>query len=218
MFTGIVQAIGAVEAIEPSGGDWRLTIDTSELDLGDCRTGDSIAISGVCLTAVELGERSLQADISVETWQHTAFRTLESGSRVNLEKALLPTSRLGGHLVSGHVDGVGTLRQRRTEGRSERWTVELPTGLERYVADKGAICLDGVSLTVNRVVGHQIELNLVAHTLERTNFPDRCPGDGLNVEVDLIARYLERLLHTTAIPGEGFQGMDPEALARAGFI
>jgi riboflavin synthase len=174
--------------------------------------GDSIAVSGPCLTVVALDAGAFAADVSTETWQRTAFADLGVGDRVNLEKALLPTTRLGGHLVSGHVDGLAELRERGTDGRSERFTLEVPAELARFVAEKGSICLDGVSLTVNGVAGNRFHVNLVPHTVAHTTLGDRRPGDRLNVEVDVIARYLERLLHGGEAPG-----LDPEALVRAGF-
>ncbi|NIP82712.1 MAG: riboflavin synthase, partial [Gemmatimonadetes bacterium] len=178
--------------------------------------GDSIAVSGPCLTVVDLEGGGFTADVSVETWDRTAFREIAAGDRVNLEKALLPTTRLGGHLVSGHVDGVAVLRERRPEGRSERFVLEAPAGLARYVAEKGSVCLDGVSLTVNGVAGSRFDVNLVPHTLEATALGERRPGDPLNLEVDLIARYLERLVQggkTSAAGG----GLDGGSLDRAGF-
>jgi len=214
MFTGIIQAVGTIRSITPAGGDWRVTVDAGELDLSDVAVGDSIAVSGPCLTAVTVEADAFAADVSTETWERTAFADLAVGSRVNLEKALLPTTRLGGHLVSGHVDGVAVVRERRPEARSERFVVELPEGLGRYVAAKGSVALDGVSLTVNGIDGNRFDVNLVPHTLAHTTLGDRRPGDRLNVEVDVIARYLERLL-----PGAGADGhgLDAEALARAGF-
>lgn len=214
MFTGIIQAVGTVRSITPAGGDWRVTVAAGDLDLGDVTVGDSIAVSGPCLTAVSVEADAFAADVSTETWEHTAFGDLGVGSRVNLEKALLPTTRLGGHLVSGHVDGVAAVRERRAEGRSERFELELPAGLARYVAAKGSIAVDGVSLTVNGVSGSGFDVNLVPHTLAHTTLGDLRPGDRVNVEVDVIARYLERLLPGAAA---GEAGLDAAALARAGF-
>jgi riboflavin synthase len=212
VFTGIIQAVGTVRSITPAGGDWRVWLHAGELDLSDVALGDSIAVSGPCLTVVALDDGAFAADVSTETWERTAFGSLAVGDRVNLEKALLPTTRLGGHLVSGHVDGLAELRERRPDGRSERFTLELPDELGRYVAEKGSICLDGVSLTVNGISGNRFHLNLVPHTIAHTTLGDRRPGDRLNVEVDIIARYLERLLPT----GEA-AGVDAASLARAGF-
>jgi len=213
MFTGIIQAIGTIRSIAPAGGDWRVTVEAGGLDMSDVAVGDSVAVSGPCLTAVSVTADALEADVSTETWERTAFADLAVGSRVNLEKALLPTTRLGGHLVSGHVDGVGTVRERRPEARSERFVIELPEGLARYVAAKGSIAVDGVSLTVNEVAANRFDVNLVPHTLGHTTLGDRRPEDRLNIEVDLIARYLERLM-----AGSGEEGnLGAETLARAGF-
>ena len=216
MFTGIIQAVGTIRSITPAAGDWRVTVEAGDLDLGDVAVGDSIAVSGPCLTAVAVEAGAFAADVSTETWERTAFADLAVGSRVNLEKALLPTTRLGGHLVSGHIDGVATLRERRPEARSERFVLELPEGLGRYVAAKGSIALDGVSLTVNGVAGNRFDVNLVPHTLAHTTLEERRAGDRLNVEVDVIARYLERLLPGAGDGADG-HGLDAEALARAGF-
>jgi riboflavin synthase len=194
MFTGIIQAIGEIAALEPKSGDLRLRVRTGKLDLGDVRLGDSIAVSGVCLTAVELPGDGFWADVSGETLAHTVIGELKPGARVNLEKALLPTTRLGGHLVSGHVDGVGEVIERKRDARSERFRIRAPGELARYIAHKGSICVDGVSLTVNAVDGSVFDLNIVPHTLAETTLDDYRSGRKVNLEVDLIARYLERLL------------------------
>jgi len=217
MFTGIVQAVGTVRALEEWGGDRRLTLDAGGLDAGDLAPGDSLAVSGPCLTVSERRGEDLAFDVSAETWRRTALGDLEPGSRVNLEQALLPTTRMGGHFVTGHVDGVAVLRQREPEARSERFVLEVPAGLQRYVAEKGAITVDGVSLTVNEVSGLRFGVNLVPHTLAQTNLGDRHIGDRLNLEVDLLARYLERLLAVREGGEEASGGLDVEALARAGF-
>ncbi len=194
MFTGIIQAVGHIRATEQRGGDVRLNVETGSLDLSDVALGDSIAVSGVCLTTVEIGRDYFAADVSNETLVRTTLGALGAGARVNLEKALTPTTRLGGHLVSGHVDGVGEIVERRTDGRSERFLVRAPAELSRYIAAKGSICVDGISLTVNHVDGNEFGLNIVPHTLSATNLGDARPGRRVNLEVDIIARYLERLL------------------------
>jgi riboflavin synthase len=194
MFTGIIQAVGKIAALETKGGDARLRIATGALDLGGVHIGDSIAVSGVCLTAVELPGDGFWADVSGETLARTTLGALRPGDAVNLEKALTPATPLGGHLVSGHVDGVGEVRERRAEARSVRFRIEAPAALARYVAAKGSICVDGVSLTVNAVDGASFELNIVPHTLAATTLGEFRPGRRVNLEVDLIARYLERLL------------------------
>ena len=194
MFTGIITAVGTIAALQPRGGDMRLRIATGKLDLSDVQLGDSIAVSGVCLTAIELPGDGFWADASRETLELTILGEIAPGMQVNLEKALTPTTRLGGHLVSGHVDGIGTVSEWRPDGRSWRLRVQAPDALARYIAAKGSICVDGVSLTVNRVDGAAFELNIVPHTLAETTLANFQVGRRINLEVDLIARYLERLL------------------------
>ncbi|NMQ20335.1 riboflavin synthase [Candidatus Competibacter phosphatis] len=194
MFTGIITAVGTIAALQPRGGDMRLRIATGKLDLSDVQLGDSIAVSGVCLTAIELPGDGFWADASRETLELTILGEIAPGMKVNLEKALTPTTRLGGHLVSGHVDGIGTVSEWRPDGRSWRLRVQTPDALARYIAAKGSICVDGVSLTVNRVDGAAFELNIVPHTLAETTLANFQVGRRVNLEVDLIARYLERLL------------------------
>lgn len=194
MFTGIIEAIGTVRALSPKGGDVRVYVQTGKLDLADVKLGDSIAVNGVCLTAVELPGDGFWADVSRETLARTAFIDLKAGSRVNLEKALTPTSRLGGHLVSGHVDGVGEVISREDNARAVQFRIRAPRELARYIALKGSITVDGTSLTVNGVNGAEFELTIVPHTLAETVMADYRPGRQVNLEVDLLARYLERLL------------------------
>lgn len=194
MFTGIITTVGTIAAMQPRGGDMRLRIATGKLDLSDVQLGDSIAVSGVCLTAIELPGDGFWADASRETLELTILGEIAPGMQVNLEKALTPTTRLGGHLVSGHVDGIGTVSEWRPDGRSWRLRVQAPDALARYIAAKGSICVDGVSLTVNRVDGAAFELNIVPHTLAETTLANFQVGRRVNLEVDLIARYLERLL------------------------
>ncbi len=219
MFTGIIQAQGSIADMQPRSGDMRLQINTGKLDLGDVSLGDSIAVNGVCLTAVELTEKSFSADVSNETLLLTSLGGLKSGSPVNLEKALTLATRLGGHLVSGHVDGVGTVISRSDDGRSVRFVIEAPALLARYIAHKGSICVDGTSLTVNAVDGARFELNIVPHTLEETIMGNYQAGAEVNLEVDLIARYLERLLlgDKAALPGEKVE-IDEALLKKTGFI
>jgi len=194
MFTGIIEAVGTVKSCKRSGDDMQLVIDTRNLDTHDVVLGDSIAVNGVCLTVVALDGGQFNADVSAETLAHTTLGNLATGQRVNLEKAFTPSSRLGGHLVSGHVDGVGVVRNRKSDGRSERFRIEAPRELARYIARKGSICVDGISLTVNRVDANMFELNIVPHTLANTTMNDFVEGTKVNLEVDIIARYLERLL------------------------
>jgi riboflavin synthase len=205
MFTGIIQAVGTIAEMEARGGDLRLRVRTGKLDLGDVSPGDSIATSGVCLTAVDLPGDGFWADVSGETLEKTVLGDLAPGARVNLEKALTPTSRLGGHIVSGHVDGVGEVRRRWEDARSVRLEIGAPEDLARYIAAKGSISVDGVSLTVNAVDGARFELNIVPHTLAETTLDEYRPGRRVNLEVDIIARHLERLLlgERAAEPGAG---------------
>jgi len=193
MFTGIIQTVGTVVSIESRGGDACLTISARDLGFDDVAVGDSICVSGVCLTAIALDGAQFAADVSVETLSRTTLGTLKIGNGVNLEKSLRLADRLGGHLVSGHVDGVGKVIAIAPDARSQRWTFELPDALARYVAAKGSICVDGVSLTVNEVEHNRLGVNLIPHTIDVTTFRDKRAGDAVNIEVDLIARYVERL-------------------------
>ena len=193
MFTGIIQTVGTVASIEQRGGDTRLTIGARDLGFDDVAVGDSICVSGVCLTAIALDGAQFAADVSVETLSCTTLGALKIGNGVNLEKSLRLADRLGGHLVAGHVDGVGKVIAVAPDARSQRWTFELPDALARYVAAKGSICIDGVSLTVNEVEHNRFGANLIPHTIDVTTFRDKRAGDAVNIEVDLIARYVERL-------------------------
>lgn len=217
MFTGIIEAVGKVRTMVPVAGDMRLTIDSSKLDLSDVVLGDSIAVNGVCLTVVALSDNGFSADVSRETMSHSSFAQLKTGSRVNLEKALTPTSRLGGHLVSGHVDGVGEILQRSEDARSIRLRVRAPDVLARYIAHKGSITVDGISLTVNAIDGAIFELNIVPHTSQETTVDEFVAGRTVNLEVDLIARYLERLLQGDQAAKQT-QGLSEAFLAEHGFL
>jgi riboflavin synthase len=217
MFTGIIQSVGLVQGIYPaSGGDWKLAISVGKLSMQDVALGDSIAVNGVCLTVVEMSEQYFVADVSNETLTVSAFAGLAVGHRVNLEKALRLSDRLGGHLVSGHVDGVGVLRQIEADGRSWRYHFAVPQALARYVAAKGSITINGVSLTVNGVSDQSFDVNLVPHTLSETNLGDLSLGNQVNLEVDVIARYLERLLLGQTDQGT-HRHITPEFLAENGF-
>lgn len=218
MFTGIVQAIGTVAAMEPRGGDVRLRIVTGKLDLADVALGDSVAVNGVCLTAVELPGDGFAADVSRETLSLTTLGDLVAGSPVNLEKALTLATRLGGHLVSGHVDGLGRVVERHDDARSVRFAIEAPAELARYIAHKGSIAVDGTSLTVNAVRGARFELNIVPHTLQETIMAAYRPGRAVNLEVDLVARYLERLLLGERAAETDAPTVDLDLLARSGFL
>ncbi len=219
MFTGIIEAIGSIASIERKGNDARIFIRTGKLDLSDVKLGDSIAVNGVCLTAVELpDEEGFWADVSGETLTRTRFADIKQGSRVNLEKALTPNTRLGGHLVSGHVDGVGEIIERGPVGRSVRFRIKAEDKLARYIAEKGSICVDGISLTVNRVEGAVFELNIVPHTLVETIMDDYQVGTQVNLEVDIIARYLERLLQGDKAAEADSGGITAAMLAEYGFM
>ena len=218
MFTGIIQAIGTLAEIKTQGGDARLTIDSGTLDLFDVALGDSIATNGVCLTAVALTGRGFSADVSRETLSLTTLQRLRSGSRVNLEKALTLQTRLGGHLVSGHVDGIGRVLERQADARSVRFAIEAPAELAKYIAHKGSICVDGTSLTVNAVQGARFELNIVPHTLQETIMDGYTAGQSVNLEVDLVARYLERLLLGDQAAQATSGTVDVAMLARTGFL
>ena len=194
MFTGIIESIGTIARIERRCGDVRLHVDAGSLGLDDVKLGDSISVSGVCLTAVEIDGAVFTVDVSTETLARTTLGALRDGDPVNLEKAMRLSDRLGGHLVAGHIDGVGRVVSIESDARSQRWLFELPPALARYLAPKGSICIDGVSLTVNEVDGARFGVNLIAHTVDVTTFKTRRTGDAVNIEVDLLARYVEQLL------------------------
>jgi riboflavin synthase len=216
MFTGIIQAIGSVEAMQPRSGDIRLRIQTGKLSLEDVALGDSICTNGVCLTVIELPGDGFWADVSVETLNFTTLGALQPGARVNLEKALTPESRLGGHIVSGHVDGVGEVVSLEEDARSVRVVLRAPGALARYIAHKGSICVDGTSLTVNAVNGAEFDLNIIPQTMAETVFAQYQPGSRVNLEVDVIARYLERLIQGDAAATPG--GLSLDTLAENGFL
>lgn len=194
MFTGIVQGIGSIRAVEPRSGDVTLWIDTGSVSLADVQVGGSIAVNGACLTATRLDGNAFAADVSRETLTLTTLGSATPGTPVNIEKALQAGQALGGHYVTGHVDGMGIVVSRHDDARSVRVEFEVPGELARYVARKGSICVDGVSLTVNGVNGRRFDVNLVPHTLELTTLAACSPGTRVNLEVDIIARYLERML------------------------
>lgn len=193
MFTGIIEALGSIVSIKSVGGDRRMVFRAPGL-LAGTQIGDSIAVNGVCLTAIEFGDDSFAADLSAETLNLTTSGQWREGDGVNLERALTPSKPLGGHMVVGHVDGVGTLLERFEDARSTRMRFEVPADLARYVARKGSICINGVSLTVNDVEAGRFGVNIIPHTLAQTTLGGLQPGQAVNLEVDLIARYLERLL------------------------
>lgn len=199
MFTGIIEALGQITESHATGGDRRLRIQTGDLPLTDVELGDSIAVNGVCLTVAELLDDGFFADVSAETLRLTTLGGLGSQARVNLERSLTPASRMGGHMVSGHVDGVAEVLSRHPDGRSERFVLQAPDELARYIARKGSVALDGTSLTINEVRGSEFSINIVPHTLDHTVINDYRPGTRVNIEVDVIARYLERLLQVGSV-------------------
>ena len=212
MFTGIIAAIGKIEAVQAKGGDIRLQVATHRLDLSDIQLGDSVAINGVCLTVIAMTSGSLSFDVSRESLDRTSLGTVKAGSDVNLEKALAVGDRLGGHFVSGHVDGLGKVIAKQESARSVQFRFEVPSGLERYIAEKGSICIDGTSLTVNKVENNWFEVNIIPHTMQETIMKNYRISTQVNLEVDLIARYLERLLPKQAA------GITRETLLQNGFI
>ena len=194
MFTGLIEGVGHVALLETRGGDMRLRIAAGTLPFEHVALGESIAVSGVCLTVIEFDASSFAADASNETLALTTLGTMMVGHAVNLERAMRPTDRLGGHLVSGHVDGVGRVLSIYDDARSQRWRFAAPPALLKYIATKGSICVDGVSLTVNAVDDAGFEVALIPHTVSHTAFSSTHIGDAVNLEVDLVARYVERLL------------------------
>jgi riboflavin synthase len=217
MFTGIIQAIGMIDNKQACDGDYRFTIKLGELADQVIAIGDSIAVSGVCLTVISLSSAGFCADVSVETLSRTTLGQLKSGSAVNLELALTPQTRMGGHFVSGHVDGIGEISSRIADARSERFVIKAPGNILRYIAEKGSICIEGVSLTVNAVHDDQFDVNIIPHTLTVTTIGRLQAGDQVNLEVDLLARYLERLMdvgHQQSKVSE----LTEQRLKQAGFV
>lgn len=193
MFTGIIESVSRIRTIEAVGGDARLEVGCGALPMHEIKLGDSIAVSGVCLTVVEFDARGFAADVSQETLRRSALGQRGVGDAVNLERAMRADARFDGHMVAGHVDAVGEVLAIEPEGRSQRWRFSLPEALARYIAEKGSVAVDGVSLTVNAVDGEGFEVNLVPHTIAHTAFAEACLGTRVNLEADLVARYLERL-------------------------
>ena len=193
MFTGIIAATGSIGSIENRGDDKRFFVDTGKLDLSDVNIGDSISVNGTCLTVIELQQDGFSTELSTETLAVTTLGGLTEGSQVNLEKALMHSDRLGGHIVSGHVDGIGCISDFYEDARSLRYEIAIPEELSRYLCKKGSICIDGVSLTVNDVATNAFFVNIIPHTMEETIFSTYQKDTRVNLEVDLIARYLEGL-------------------------
>ena len=202
MFSGLIQAIGAVQSIQRHTADLRLGVDAPDLPLAEVALGESVAVNGVCLTVVERGSSGFFADVSAETLRLTTLDDLQIGSLVNLERCLSLSTLIGGHLVSGHVDGLGELVAIRTSGTSKEMRFCVPQALARYLAPKGSVCVDGMSLTINQVEGAQFVVNLIPHTLTHTVAGHYSTGQRVNIEVDLIARYIERLLTAARPPAQ----------------
>lgn len=219
MFTGIIEAVGTIISAQQTAGDVRLQIHTGLLDMADVKLGDSIATSGICLTVIDFGTDWYAADVSLETISRTTLTHWKAGQRVNLEKALLPTTRLGGHLVSGHVDGVGEIVVARQDARSLYFEVQAPDTLAKYLAEKGSITVDGISLTINHLNGARLSLNLVPHSAAQTTISAWKVGTQVNLEVDVLARYLERLLlGDKAAQATAKSSIDMSFLAENGFL
>lgn len=217
MFTGIIESTGTITELNAASGQGLVVwIHAARLDYSDVKLGDSIASNGVCLTVTEVKGASFRADISGETVSKTLFASYKKGQRINLEKALLPTTRLGGHLVSGHVDGIATVRQVEKTGNSWQVYITPPAELARYIAHKGSVTIDGISLTVNELTADGFRLTIVPHTAQETTIADLKSGSQVHIEVDLIARYLERLLQ--APTSNSNTGVSLELLAKSGFL
>ena len=217
MFTGIVETVGTIAEMELRGEARRLRIDPGTLDLSDVVCGDSIAVSGPCLTVVDVADSSFDVDVSLETLARTTLGQRQQGDGVNLEKALRLNDRLGGHLVSGHIDGIGKVSRRQTLDDYIRFVTQVPTALARYLAFKGSVCVDGVSLTINDSGDDWFEVLTIPHTLERTTLDTLGEGDSVNIEIDVIARYIERLLEMSAVK-QGGSTLTLAKLVEAGFI
>lgn len=218
MFTGIIQALGSIQKLDNRGNDIRLTVNSPALDMTDVALGDSIATNGVCLTVTDMGSDFYCADVSAETIKLTGFAHYGVGSVVNLEKAMRPTDRFGGHIVSGHVDGVGHVsRIMKHTDYVEIW-VKAPDDIAKYIAHKGSITVDGVSLTVNQVNGAEFMLWIIPHTLKETVLGTYKVGTAVNLEVDVIARYLERLMLGEKAAHSDKKDIDLAFLAENGFL
>jgi riboflavin synthase len=216
MFTGIIEATGKISAIKATGVDLKLTIESDSLDFSDVKLGDSIASNGVCLTVTALNGNSFNADVSGETVKRTLFGQYKAGQLLNLEKALLATGRLGGHLVSGHVDGISSVEKIEKFGEAWQVWIKMPKDLAHYIAEKGSITVDGISLTVNELSSSAFRLTIVPHTARETTLMSLKAGSQVHLEVDLIARYLERLLQGRE--GAGSKGVTMDLLQQRGFL
>ena len=218
MFTGIIESLGKVKSLQSVGGDVRISIHT-DLDMSDVHLGDSIATNGICLTVIAWGDNWYSADVSRESLNRTTLGNWKVGQAVNVEKAMLPTTRFGGHIVSGHVDAVGEITQVRSDARSLYFEVTAPVEIAKYLAEKGSVTVDGISLTINHLRGNVLSLNLIPHTAERTNIGSWQVGQKVNLEVDILARYIERLLLGDKAAEHNKQSkLSMEFLAENGFL
>lgn len=213
MFTGIIEATGKIKSLSKLGGDLKVTIESSDLHMSDVKLGDSIATNGVCLTVVDLLSNGFVADVSNETIANSGFRHYQIGQAVNLEKAMMATSRFGGHIVSGHVDGVATIAAIIDNGRAKDIWINAPADLLKYIITKGSITVDGISLTINNVEAGQFKLTVVPHTASQTTLANAVTGSSVNIEIDIIARYLEKLANPSSS-----EGVSMSLLARSGFL
>ena len=213
MFTGIIETTGYIQKRESHDDDMRLWVASETFDLSDVKLGDSIAVNGVCLTVIDKKTNCFAVDVSKESLQRTCLGMLADNERVNLEKALRLQDRLGGHLVSGHVDGVGLLKAVLAQGRSTQYRFSVPLALQKYMVEKGSLCIDGVSLTINEVFGQEFCVNIIPHTLERTHFCQLKVGAQVNIEIDMLARYLEGLLRAG-----NTSNISLDYLRRCGFV
>ncbi|MFT4925679.1 MAG: riboflavin synthase [Phenylobacterium sp.] len=220
MFTGIIEATGVISTLKRSGTDAVITINSGALDLTDVKLGDSIATNGVCLTVTALTHQSFSADISGETLKRTTFASAKTQTPVNLEKAMLLTTRLGGHMVSGHVDGVASVVRKNPVGKATELWLDAPSALSRYIAEKGSVTVDGISLTVNAVEGSQFMLTIVPHTSGETTIENFSVGSTVNLEVDIVARYIERMLGLADDKAQpkAQTGVTMDLLASSGFL
>ncbi len=219
MFTGIIEGLGTIAAIQASGKGRRLTV-TADFELLQSRVGDSIAVNGACLTAVEIGNRRFVADVSPETLDRTTFAKAKIGERVNLERALRLSDRLDGHLVSGHIDGMGTIEQKKTAGNAVIVVIKVPESLSRYMIQKGSVAVDGISLTINQCSAGNFEVSIIPHTAELTTIGVKSAGAPVNIETDMIGKYVERFLmpHHQPRKHETTAGLDMQFLAKSGFL
>jgi riboflavin synthase len=218
MFTGIIEAVGKIKQISITGQGARITVDTQKLDMSDVKLGDSIATNGICLTVVAFEHSSFTADVSKETLTRTGFSQYGVNQKVNLEKAMLPTTRFGGHIVSGHVDAVSTINALNQNGNSIEYWLSMPEEIAPYIAEKGSITIDGVSLTVNSLTDEQFRLTIVPHTSEQTIMPSYKVGSKVNIEVDVMARYIERLLLKKNDNHQASSGVTEALLMQSGFL